>query len=76
MKVIMEIVVGQTAWDSVLMAAPGILPARARMEMIIPPDPAWTDVAGLNYAIPEVRHYMIEMMEYWLQELWRGRFPL
>jgi glycosidase len=35
---------------------------------IIPPNPAWTDVAGLNYANPEVRRYMTEMMNYWLRD--------
>ena len=36
--------------------------------VIIPPEPGWTDVAGLDYSNPEVRHYMIDMMKYWLQE--------
>ena len=65
LKVIMEIVAGQTAWDSVLMTHPDYY-LKDTNGMIIPPDPAWTDVAGLNYANPEVRHYMIEMMKYWM----------
>jgi glycosidase len=36
--------------------------------VIVPPDPAWTDVAGLNYANPDVRQYMIDMMKYWLED--------
>ena len=34
---------------------------------IISPDPGWTDVAGLNYANPQLRAYMIKMMVYWVQ---------
>jgi glycosidase len=67
MKVVMDIVAGQTAWDSVLMAHPEFY-LHDTNGVIIPPDPAWTDVAGLNYANPEVRHYMIEMMKYWLKD--------
>ena len=35
---------------------------------VIPPNPAWTDVAGLDYSKPVVRRYMIDMMKYWLQD--------
>lgn len=65
LKVVMDIVAGQTSWDSVLMAHPDFY-LRDTNGVIIPPDPGWTDVAGLNYANPAVRHYMIEMMKYWL----------
>jgi glycosidase len=67
MKVIMDIVAGQTAWDSVLMEHPEFY-LKNTNGVIMPPDPAWTDVAGLNYANPDVRRYMIEMMEYWLRD--------
>jgi cyclomaltodextrinase len=67
MKVVMDIVAGQTSWDSVLMAHPEFYEKDANGK-IIPPDPAWKDVAGLNYANPDVRHYMIEMMKYWLTD--------
>jgi glycosidase len=67
MKLIMDIVAGQTAWDSVLMEHPDYY-KKDTNGVIIPPDPAWTDVAGLNYANPEVRRYMTEMMKYWLRE--------
>jgi glycosidase len=35
---------------------------------IIPPVPEWTDVAGLNYANPALREYMIAMLKYWIKE--------
>ena len=67
MKIVMDIVAGQTSWDSVLMAHPDYY-IKDTNGMIIPPDPAWTDVAGLNYANPDVRRYMTDMMKYWLQD--------
>src|SRR6516225_4867266 len=60
MKVVMDIVAGQTAWDSDLMAHPQFYMKNPGGQ-IIPPNPTWTDVAGLDYANPEVRQYMIDM---------------
>ena len=67
MKVVMDIAVGQTSWDSVLMAHPDFYEKDASGH-IIPPDPAWKDVAGLNYANPDVRQYIIAMMQYWVTD--------
>ena len=67
MKLVMDIVAGQTSWDSVLMEHPDFY-KKDTNGVIIPPDPAWTDVAGLNYANPDVRRYMTEMMKYWLKD--------
>jgi cyclomaltodextrinase / maltogenic alpha-amylase / neopullulanase len=67
MKVVMDIVAGQTSWDSVLMAHPEYYLKDAKGN-IIPPDPAWTDVAGLDYSNPQVRDYMIGVMKYWLSD--------
>jgi len=67
MKVIMDIVAGQTSWDSALMKHPEFYLKDAEGR-IIPPNPAWTDVAGLNYENSDLRRYMIDMMKYWLKE--------
>ena len=67
MKVITDIVAGQTAWDSDLMAHPEFYLHDAAGK-IIPPKPDWTDVAGLNYENKDLRRYMIGMMSYWLKE--------
>lgn len=67
MKVILDIVAGHTAWDSVLMAHPEFYKKDASGN-IIPPNPGWTDVAGLNYENQELRRYMVEMLKYWLKE--------
>lgn len=67
LKVVMDIVVGQTAWDNALTEHPEYF-LKDTNGVIIPPDPGWTDVAGLNYANPEVRRYMIDVMKYWLKD--------
>jgi glycosidase len=66
LKVIMDLVANHTAWDSVMMGHREYYQQNAQGK-IIPPDPAWTDVAGLNYGNPELRRYMITMMKYWVQ---------
>ena len=66
MKVIMDLVANHTAWDSVMMAHPEFYKQDANGKLL-PPVPEWTDVAGLNYANPQLRDYMIAMMKYWVQ---------
>ena len=66
MKVIMDLVADHTAWDSVMMKNPEFYKQDASGK-ILPPVPEWTDVAGLNYANPQLRAYMITMMKYWVQ---------
>jgi glycosidase len=63
----MDIVAGQTSWDSVMMSNPDYY-MKDTNGAIISPDPAWQDVAGLDYSKPGVRQYMINMMSYWLTE--------
>lgn len=65
MKVILDIVPNHTSWDSVLMAHHDFYKQDANGN-IIPPNPAWSDVAGLNYRNPELRQYMIAMMKHWI----------
>ena len=66
LKVIMDLVANHTAWDSVMMQHPEFYKQDANGK-ILPPVPEWTDVAGLNYANPQLREYMIAMMQYWVQ---------
>jgi cyclomaltodextrinase len=67
LKIIIDIVAGQTSWDSPLMAHPEFYLKDAEGN-IIPPNPDWTDVAGLNYTNSDLRRYMIDMMKYWLKD--------
>jgi cyclomaltodextrinase / maltogenic alpha-amylase / neopullulanase len=66
LKVIMDVVINHTSWDSVLMRHPEFY-KQDNNGKIIPPVPEWTDVAGLNYDSPALRTYMIGMLKYWLQ---------
>jgi cyclomaltodextrinase / maltogenic alpha-amylase / neopullulanase len=66
LKVIMDLVADHTAWDNEMMKQPEFYKHDAKGN-VIPPDPEWTDVAGLNFGNPHLRQYMIKMMEYWVQ---------
>ena len=65
LKVIMDLVANHTAWDSVMMQHPEFYKHDAQGK-VISPVPEWTDVAGLDYHNPALRHYMIEMLKYWV----------
>jgi cyclomaltodextrinase / maltogenic alpha-amylase / neopullulanase len=67
LRVIIDIVVNHTAWDSVLMEHPEFYKHDSNGK-IIPPVPEWTDVAGLNYENPELRTYVITMLKYWITQ--------
>ena len=68
MKVIIDIVAGHTAWDSVLMEQHPEFYKKDAGAKIIPPNPAWTDVAALNYENQELRHYMTDMLKHWVKD--------
>jgi glycosidase len=67
MRVVLDIVTGHTSWDSVLMARPEFYKKDVDGR-IMQPNPAWTDVAALDYANDELRRYMIDTMKYWVME--------
>ena len=66
MKVIMDLVADHTAWDSVMMQNVEFY-KHDDQGKIIPPVPAWTDVAALNYGSPALRQYMVKMLKYWIR---------
>ncbi|HMP84058.1 MAG TPA: alpha-amylase family glycosyl hydrolase, partial [Verrucomicrobiota bacterium] len=68
MKVILDIVAGHTAWDSVLVKQHPEFYKKDADGKIIPPNPDWSDVAALDYENPALRSYMIEMLKHWLKE--------
>jgi len=67
MKVIMDLVANHTAWDSVMMTNKDFYKQDSAGN-VISPMPDWSDVAGLNYANPALRQYMITMLKYWIKE--------
>ncbi len=56
LKIVMDIVAGQTSWDSVLMAHPDYYLKDAN-GAVIPPNPAWTDYVYGLVANPDVPRY-------------------
>ena len=67
MKIILDLVANHTAWDNVMITNREFYKQDAGGR-IIPPVAEWTDVAGLNYANPKLREYMIGMLQYWVKE--------
>jgi cyclomaltodextrinase len=67
MKVIMDLVANHTAWDNVMMTNKDFYKQDGSGN-VISPVPDWTDVAGLNYANPDLRQYMITMLKFWIKE--------
>jgi glycosidase len=65
MKVIIDMVLNHTAWDSVLMRHPQYYKHDDNGK-IISPVPDWADVAGLDYSNAELRDYMIQMLKHWI----------
>jgi glycosidase len=66
MKVIIDIVANHTSWDSVMMKWPDFYEHDASGHITYPHD--WSDVAELNYGNPQLRHYMTDMLKYWIRE--------
>ena len=66
MKVIIDIVANHTSWDSVMMKWPEYYEHDAQGRITYPHD--WSDVAELNYANPQLRRYMTDMLKYWIRE--------
>lgn len=66
MKVIIDIVANHTSWDSVMMKWPDYYERDANGRITYPHD--WSDVAELNYANPQLRRYMTDMLKYWIRE--------
>ncbi len=65
-KVIIDIVANHTSFDSVMMAHPDFYKHDAQGKVLSPYD--WTDVAALNYANPQLRRYMTDMLLYWIKD--------
>ncbi len=67
-KVIIDIVANHTSWDSVLLKQHPDWFKHDAQGSVIPPNPDWTDVAGLDYRNQPLRTYMTDMLKYWLKE--------
>jgi glycosidase len=69
MKLIIDLVANHTSWDSKLINEHPDWFTRNERGNIVPPNADWTDVADLDYSKPDLRHYMIQMMLYWVRDV-------
>ena len=65
MRVILDVVLNHTSWDSTLMQHPDFYKHDAAGKIQYPYN--WTDVAALDYRKPELRKYIIDMLVFWMR---------
>jgi len=68
MYVIIDWVANHTAWDNQLIYDHPEWYTQNEEGEIIAPVEDWTDVADLNYDVPEVREYMTDALIYWVKD--------
>jgi len=68
MYVIIDWVANHTGWDNWLIEQHIDWYTHDSVGNIIAPVADWSDVADLNYDVPEMREYMIQSLEYWVKE--------
>ena len=64
--VIMDWVANHTSWDNAWISNKSWYTQDGSGNIIHPPGTNWTDVADLNYSNSDMRHAMIDAMEYWV----------
>jgi glycosidase len=68
MKVIIDWVANHTGWDNWLIEAHNDWYTKDSLGNIVTPVDDWSDVADLNFEVPELREYMTQSLEYWVRE--------
>lgn len=69
MRVIIDWVANHTGWDNWLITEHTDWYTQDSLgDVIVPEGTDWTDVADLNYDVPELHEYMIQSLEYWVKE--------
>ncbi|MCB0692443.1 MAG: hypothetical protein KDC16_12420 [Saprospiraceae bacterium] len=69
MAVILDWVGNHTAWDHYWMKDRPDFYTHDESGKVIPPVADWTDVADLNYDVPDLRDSMLQNMMYWVDSL-------
>ncbi len=69
MKLIIDLVANHTSWDSKLIKKHPEWFTKDNRGNIIAPNSDWSDVADLDFTKPELRKYMIEMMNWWVRNV-------
>ena len=69
MLVMIDLVAGHTSWDHPWVTAHPEWYLKDEQGNIIPPNPDWTDVAGLNFENQEMLQALEDDMTYWVEEV-------
>jgi len=69
MRLIIDLVADHTSWDSRLITEHPDWFRKDAQGNIVSPNSNWTDVAALDYAKPDLRRYMFEMMRWWVKDV-------
>ncbi|GIR18398.1 MAG: hypothetical protein CM15mP32_5850 [Flavobacteriaceae bacterium] len=69
MLVILDWVAGHTAWDHPWVTDHTDWYIKDADGNIIPPDPDWSDVAGLDFSNPDMLQALEDDMSYWVEEI-------
>jgi len=67
-RVIIDWVANHTGWDNPWITQHPEWYTTDSLGNVIPPVPDWSDVADLNYDVPQMRRAMIDAMDFWLRE--------
>ncbi len=67
-KVIIDWVANHTGWDNQWIYDHPDWYTQDSTGAIIPPNPDWSDIADLNFDVPQMRRAMIDAMDFWLKE--------
>lgn len=67
-KVIIDWVANHTGWDNPWITDHPEWFTHDSLGNIIPPDPDWSDIADLNFDVPEMRAAMIDALKFWIKE--------
>ncbi len=67
-KVVIDWVANHTGWDNPWIVNKPEWFTKDSTGAIIPPIADWSDVADLNFDVPEMRRAMIDAMDFWLME--------
>ena len=70
-----DLVAGHTAWDHPWVAAHPEWYLKDGQGNIIPPNPDWTDVAGLNFENQDMLQALEDDMAYWVEEFDKRNDP-
>lgn len=70
MHIVIDMVANHTAWDGPMIEKhPEWCSKNSEGKITHPEGTDWTDVADLNYDVPELRLYMSDMLAWWVREM-------